>query len=143
MTLAVSIHNCWAKCGLTVGPSEEEAEAAEDTPMRKEWLVIDAHLPVCRSNSDEEIIAEVKEEMSINPKGPKEDSDEDGDEEEEVATVKMLKNAIDVLHKGLPHHGYNNFMLLDKFESSVHSVLRLSLSQSKIDKFFTKMNYNV
>ncbi len=90
-TLTVSICNCWAKCGLTVGPSEEEAEAAKDTPMREEWLVIDAHLPVCWSNSDEEIIAEVKEEMSTNPEGSKEDRDEDGDEEDEVATVKMLK----------------------------------------------------
>ncbi len=125
-----------------MGSSEEEAEGAEDTPMREEWLVIDAHLPVCRSNSDEEIIAEVKEEMSINSKGPKEDSNEDGDEEK-VATVKMLKNAIDVVCKGLPHHGYNNFMLLDKFESSGHSVLGQSLSQPKIEKFFTKMNNNV
>ncbi len=42
--------------------------------------------------SDEDIIAEVKEQMSVDLEGPKEeDSDADGNEEEEMSTVKNAR----------------------------------------------------
>ncbi len=45
-----------------------------------------------------------------------------------------------LLHKGLPHHGHDEHVLLNRSESCVQSVLGQRLSQSNTDRFFMNRN---
>ena len=123
----VTIRNCWVKCGLKVGPEEQlPVRPLEDFPVPQElwdaWLTIEEDLPVAGPMSDDTIIAEVKQEM-INHE------DEDGeannnDDEVTPPTNEEMRNALSVLKKGLYVRGFNDILLLNRFEHAVNDSLR-------------------
>ena len=134
----VSIRNCWGKGGLKMGRIEQPICDTEDVPVPIEnwesWMEMDADLPVVAPVSDDDIITQVMEHDDVITIS--DDYDDESDEEAPPPTSQQMRNALNVLQRGLWSRGFEDLPLLKKFERSVNSVLTDSMPQKRIDEFF-------
>ena len=103
------------------------------------WLEIDQGLPVAGSVTDDDIVAEVITSSSAQNDSEPEIIDCDTSDDEANAylpTPTEMRQAVEILRKGLYGRGFGKFSLMNKVERAVTQVSLDTMTQSKLDNFF-------
>ncbi|GBN17187.1 hypothetical protein AVEN_147666-1 [Araneus ventricosus] len=97
-----------------------------------EWMSIDEYLPLAATITDLEIFQAVcEQDQSIKV------DDSDGDEcvEENPPTNAEIRQALDIVKRGVQHHS-TNFKKQYEYEQYINELLRNNCRQATINEFF-------
>ena len=99
---------------------------------------MDADLDVCHTATDEDIVEEISEELSMeNLNKGDGDSEDDKDPEEPLTSIQEVRVAMATVRTGLLPHGFSHHAFINEFETEVNSTLSQNLTQSTIERFFS------